>query len=256
VIEVAADGLERLEVYEDRLELNELVFTLEDLPEGGQPSHTEGAFRLHKSRAMIEEYLELLRSRPGFRPMRILELGIWNGGSTVLWFELFRPHTHVAVDIAEQVDDAPFHAYLESLGPDTGLTTFWSTDQSDKQRLQDIVAQSFDAPLDLVIDDASHLHAPTKASFEAVFPALRPGGLYVIEDWPWGQLAAYRDPSHPWSRETPLTEIVVDLVRALAGAPDVVRRVHVYYAFVAVERGAGTVDAVDFSLDELARRVR
>ena len=38
-------------------------------------------------------------------------------------------------------------------------------------------------PLDLVIDDASHLYGPTMASFEVLFPRLRPGGLYVIEDW-------------------------------------------------------------------------
>jgi hypothetical protein len=38
-------------------------------------------------------------------------------------------------------------------------------------------------PLDLVIDDASHLYGPSLATFETLFPALREGGLYVLEDW-------------------------------------------------------------------------
>jgi hypothetical protein len=34
-----------------------------------------------------------------------------------------------------------------------------------------------------VIDDASHLLDPTRASFNVPFPLVRPGGVYVIEDW-------------------------------------------------------------------------
>ncbi|MCG5435258.1 class I SAM-dependent methyltransferase [Micromonospora foliorum] len=44
-------------------------------------------------------------------------------------------------------------------------------------------------PLDIVIDDGSHACADVILAFNALFPALRPGGLYVIEDlqtsyWP------------------------------------------------------------------------
>ncbi|WP_406068989.1 hypothetical protein [Micromonospora sp. NBC_01638] len=44
-------------------------------------------------------------------------------------------------------------------------------------------------PLDIVIDDGSHACADVILAFHALFPALRPGGLYVIEDlqtsyWP------------------------------------------------------------------------
>ena len=44
--------------------------------------------------------------------------------------------------------------------------------------------------LDLVIDDASHLLPETTASFNVLFPRLRAGGLFVIEDWSWQH---YRD---------------------------------------------------------------
>jgi hypothetical protein len=37
--------------------------------------------------------------------------------------------------------------------------------------------------IDLVVDDASHQLAPTRNTFETVFPRLRPGGSYVVEDY-------------------------------------------------------------------------
>jgi hypothetical protein len=46
-----------------------------------------------------------------------------------------------------------------------------------------IIATEFGAmPLDLVSDDASHLLRETRASFNALFPRLRSGGEYIIED--------------------------------------------------------------------------
>ena len=36
----------------------------------------------------------------------------------------------------------------------------------------------------------SHLRDETIASFETLFPRLRPGGQYVIEDWAWRQQTA------------------------------------------------------------------
>ena len=54
-----------------------------------------------------------------------------------------------------------------------------------------------------MIDDASHLLAESRSSFESLFPRLRPGGLYIIEDWNAGhrfadsRRAALNDPSRP-----------------------------------------------------------
>src|SRR5690606_32935288 len=37
-------------------------------------------------------------------------------------------------------------------------------------------------PFDLVIDDGSHKNAHMLKSLEMIFPHLKPGGLYVVED--------------------------------------------------------------------------
>ena len=40
-----------------------------------------------------------------------------------------------------------------------------------------------------MLDDASHELDYTRASFNTLFPRLRSGGLYIIEDWSWGLFA-------------------------------------------------------------------
>lgn len=47
-----------------------------------------------------------------------------------------------------------------------------------------------------MIDDASHIGYLSKLTFEAVFPYLRAGGLYVVEDWATGYLDDWPDGSH------------------------------------------------------------
>jgi len=49
-----------------------------------------------------------------------------------------------------------------------------------------IVVFGGDGP-DIVIDDASHLLAPTRAALEILWPRVAPGGLYVVEDWHAGE---------------------------------------------------------------------
>ncbi len=79
------------------------------------------------------------------------------------------------------------------------------------KRVASILTQELqDRQINLVIDDASHLYQETKVSFETLFPLLRPGRLYVIEDWNSDHLLADRieavlmDPSHPRHAELKL----------------------------------------------------
>ncbi len=61
----------------------------------------------------------------------------------------------------------------------------YGIDQADKETVRGLVAEHLGEgrSVDLVVDDASHLLAPTRASFEAVFPYVRSGGSFVIEDY-------------------------------------------------------------------------
>jgi hypothetical protein len=172
-----------LEWHPDRLLLHDLVFRLQHYKtenwDGGEH------FLFCKIKPLVDQYEDFLRRRGELRTERVFELGIWDGGSVVFWNELFRPRKHVALDLAGRADSPYFRRYVESRGLSDGVRTFWRANQADKARLLEIAASEFDGPLDIVIDDASHLYGPTRASFEALFPLLAPGGLYLIEDWTW-----------------------------------------------------------------------
>jgi SAM-dependent methyltransferase len=161
----------------------------------------------------------------------------------------------VAIDSAARKDSPYFTRYKESRGLQDSLSTYWETDQADKERLREIVEMEFAGPLDLVIDDCSHLYPLTKASFEALYPLLRPGGLYIVEDWAWAHWSDFQSPSHEWATETPLTRLVFDLIEAVGTSPDFISSLVVYEGFVVLERGPDpSINPDGLSLDKRIRR--
>jgi SAM-dependent methyltransferase len=201
-----------------------------DLLDQKQPQISmEGAdFLLLKDRALVEQYARLFEE---LRPQNIVELGILEGGGTALLFELAQPRTLVAIDRNRPTQPTLY------------------------DRLAEIVAEAFgDEPLDLVVDDCSHMYELTRASFNELFPRLRPGGLFVIEDWPW----AHSEPfARMWADQVPLTRLVVELVLAVPSVPDLIADVRVESGAVQVRRGGAEVDPRGFDisagLDEVSR---
>jgi predicted O-methyltransferase YrrM len=129
---------------------------------------------------MVARYERLLAP---FEGPRMVELGISQGGSVALLALLARPEKFVAIELASE-PVAPLLDALRERGMADAVKPYFGVDQADRARLTQIVEDEFgDAPLDLVIDDASHRYDETVASFEVLFPRLRPGGVFVIEDW-------------------------------------------------------------------------
>jgi hypothetical protein len=248
------DMFERLVWQRDRMLLDDLVFRLEHY----RSADWDGGdhFRFYKIKELVDQYVNFFSRRADFRAERVMELGIYDGGSTAFWYELFRPQKQVALDIKDQVDAAYFNRYVGSRGLGGRIKTYWKTNQGDKARLRTIVETEFDGPLDLVIDDASHLYRQTRASFEALFPLFVPGGLYIIEDWAWGHWPEFFSLDHPWAGEEPLTRLVVELIEAAGTSPQLISSLVVYQGFVVIERGPQQVaKAADFNLeDHIIRR--
>jgi hypothetical protein len=84
--------------------------------------------------------------------------------------------------------------------------------QADRKRVVEIIENEFPNGLDLVIDDASHAYAETKATFETVFPCLRTGGIYIIEDWNWAHDHPAASPDHFYASQPALTNLIFELV--------------------------------------------
>jgi predicted O-methyltransferase YrrM len=195
----------------------------------------DNCFRLYKTKGFLNSYARFWSAHPVFPVRNMIELGAWDGGSAALWFEHFHPAKLVTVDVMPDGDSPYFVEWRARRGVEDRVRTYWSTDQSDRSRLAEIVAAEFGQDdLDLVIDDASHQYAPTKASFETLFPMLRPGGLYIIEDWATDHHAGAGslDPA-----DQVLGSLVHQLVGAVASVNRLVRDVTLYRGMAVIERG-------------------
>jgi len=70
--------------------------------------------------------------------------------------------------------------------------------QKERADLEKILAHA--DTIDVVIDDCSHLAEPTRLAFDTLFPHVRPGGFYVVEDWGTGYWPSWPDGKLPQSR--------------------------------------------------------
>lgn len=117
------------------------------------------------------------KSRNGMldTPVRILELGVWKGGSIDLWRKFFGPSAIIyGIDVNKP--EGIIHSGKVKIGS-----------QDDSEFLKSVVAEM--GGLDVVIDDGSHVNRQVIKSFQILYPILSSGGLYFIEDlhtsyWP------------------------------------------------------------------------
>lgn len=240
---------DRLIWQADRVLLDDLVFRLQHTKNDRWELGDE-CFIFFKVKPLIDQYERFWSTRPAFQARNIFELGLWDGGSIAFWFELFQPRKHVGIDFAARGDSAYFQRYITSRGLRQRIATYWSVDQADAAQLREIVRREFDGPIDLVIDDASHLYGPTKASFEALFPLLRPGGLYVIEDWAWAHWKEFHTANHPWATERALTDLIVELVAAAGSSAALISSISIFQGFTVIERGPVVLPTTEpFALD-------
>jgi hypothetical protein len=237
----------------DRMLLEDLVFRIEYKKNDDWELGDE-CFVFYKDRALVEEYAHWFSGRD-FGSPHIFELGIWDGGSVAFWCECLHPTKHVAIDLTERNDSKYFQRYTQTKRLQDRVRTYWGIDQADAATIRGIVAREFASPLDLVIDDASHLYGPSKTSFETLFPLLRQGGVYIIEDWAWAHTKEHQAPDSYFASESKsLTDLVCELVE-VKGSSGVIASLTVLGGFVAVERGQIDTGVEGFRLeDHISRR--
>jgi len=181
---------------------------------------TSDAFTIVKNEPYLRVYEQLASV---FSPRSILELGIFQGGSYVLLDKLFKPRRMSAVEINQQ----PVAPLLHYVTATEGRFVHFSTSQSDRETLGRIVRDELSDELDLVVDDASHTYEQTKASFEILFPLLRPGGIYVIEDWSWAHAPRYQSPEAPFAKRHALSNLLFEQIM-LMGSTALIAEIRVW----------------------------
>ena len=104
------------------------------------------------------------------RPLRLLEIGVYRGGSLEIWRKYFGSEAIIhGIDIDPAARD---HA------PQDSIVHIGS--QGDRAFLESVVANH--GPFDIVIDDGSHLMQHQIDTFETVYPYMHERGVYVCED--------------------------------------------------------------------------
>jgi cephalosporin hydroxylase len=110
----------------------------------------------------IDQYYETALASYRTTALRVLEIGINQGHSLMMWKEYF-PHAEViGVDIK-----------VPSV--DTGCLMI-EGDATDPNTFKDFNG------FDVIIDDGSHVFKHQIKSFNLLFPKLNAGGIYIIED--------------------------------------------------------------------------
>jgi len=106
------------------------------------------------------------------RNIDLLEIGIQNGGSLEIWSQFFRSAEHlIGCDI--NPDCGTLHFEDERIDVVIG--------DASKKCTQEAILSKCDK-FDIIIDDGSHTSADIIVTFSGLFPHLRDGGLYIVED--------------------------------------------------------------------------
>ncbi len=134
-----------------------------------------GQFGTDKNQVYLDNYERLF---PGIQNEKItlLELGIFRGESLLLWENYFPNGTIVGVDI-----------HTSGVANKSSRIFEFEGYQQDNDFLDTVARETAPEGFDVIIDDASHIGDISKITFWHLFDNhLKPGGIYVIEDWRTG----------------------------------------------------------------------
>ena len=106
------------------------------------------------------------------KKVRLLEIGVQNGGSLEVWGKYFgQAEKIVGCDIEQKCSNLNFEDQrIEFVLGD-------ATDPVTQQRISKLVHG-----LDIIIDDGSHTSGDIVKAFTLYFPMVTDGGLYIVED--------------------------------------------------------------------------
>ncbi len=109
-------------------------------------------------------------------PIRLLEVGVYNGESMKILSTFFPDSYIVGVDL--EMKHIDFSRYPN--------VHYEQADQTNASVLTSVCNRHAPTGFDIIIDDASHIGSYSQATFEALFPKLKSGGIYIVEDWGTG----------------------------------------------------------------------
>lgn len=158
----------------------------------------------------FEKFFEPLRDKP----IKLLEIGVGGGESIRTWLEYFPRGEVFGVDNQKETNQWNLPGkllgipYIFVYGDQTDAT-FWKC-----------FAVDYGADWDIIIDDGAHANDATIISFNGLWPLLKPGGLYCIEDLAtaYGGDSYFLKPGYP--NQIDWLKLMIDALNLGAGEVD------------------------------------
>ena len=121
------------------------------------------------------------------KPIKFLEIGVFYGSSIKMWAEYFSNDASVIVGAdwfeGKQGNSSHFpnpnYIFTQKLSPKITLAKL---DQSNLASLQTFAKSYSESSFDYILDDGSHLMKDQQTTFIRLFPLLKSGGTYILED--------------------------------------------------------------------------
>ena len=182
-------------------------------------------------------------------PQNVLEVGVFEGGSAILLADKWESAKIVGIDIRDPNPSVARH--IKKMGFSDRISLYYNVSQNDDGRVNRILDQEFGRePIDIVIDDCSHIYELTKATFNNVFPRLRPGGYYVVEDWAWAHWKDWQDGTKGWPDQPALTNLLFEVTMISASSSWLISDVYVNSNFFVVKKSMNCPALQDFNLEK------
>lgn len=153
----------------------------------------------HNYTRVYAQYLSKYRQAP----IKLLEIGIRYGDSVKLWERYFPNAELHFIDI----DPSQIRYYSER-------SHYHFINQTDREGLIDF-GNRVKGDFDVIIDDGGHRMDQIIMSFQSLFPYLKKGGLYIIEDLCtsyWSIYGSYGTPENPQSGPGTAIQFLKDLI--------------------------------------------
>jgi len=136
--------------------------------------------------------------------INLFEIGVLRGASLRTWNEYFQKGNIYGLDIFHRKE----HQEIPDKLKKEGITAFKGS-QADRDRLKEVMNE-IGKPLDIIIDDGAHWNDFIQISLGCLFPYLKSGGYYIIEDLHTAMDRQNRklknNPKHTWSPDIRVLE--------------------------------------------------
>lgn len=185
-------------------------------------------------------------------PKTILEFGLFEGGSAILWHLLYDAMV-VGIDLRPRPKAIDF--WLDKLNIRKDVNLYYGESQDNEVFIRQIMKKHFGGDkIDLIIDDASHMYELSRRSFEITFSELRNGGIYCLEDWGWAHFPGKQwQEDRFWREHKALTNLVFELLMLHASGTGAFQSLYVL-PFAAFCYSNGRLPGPQVSLDKLIKK--